>query len=87
MVTPTDSGKVRFYHMILTQTIIGNTLTGGYLAADSVYIGPNDNLEDNSFRKRLSFGVHLTIINMKRLKLKIDRLVQILHTKDTLNSL
>ena len=53
---PTDSGKVRFYHMILTQTIIGNTLTGGYLAADSVYIGPNDNLEDNSFRKRLSFG-------------------------------
>ena len=52
----TQNGKVRFYNMVLTQTIIGNTLTGGYLAADSVYIGPNDNLEDNSFRKRLSFG-------------------------------
>ena len=50
------SGKVRFYHMVLTQTVIGNTLTGGYLAADSVFIGPNDNLENNSFRKRLSFG-------------------------------
>ena len=50
------SGRVRFYHMVLTQTVIGNTLTGGYLAADSVFIGPNDNLENNSFRKRLSFG-------------------------------
>ena len=50
------SGRVRFYHMVLTQTVIGNTLTGGYLAADSIYIGPNDNLADNSFRKRLSFG-------------------------------
>src|SRR6056300_1022440 len=50
------SGKVRFYHMILTQVIIGNTLTGGYLAADSIFIGPNDNLENNSFRKKLSFG-------------------------------
>ena len=53
---PSDSGIVRFYNMILTQTIIGNTLTGGYLAADSVYIGPNDNSADNSFTKRLSFG-------------------------------
>jgi len=50
------SGKVRFYNMVLTQVIKGNTLNGGYIAADALYIGPNDNLADNSFRKRISFG-------------------------------
>ena len=50
------SGKVRFYNMVLSQVIKGNTVNGGYIAADALYIGPNDNLEDNSFRKRISFG-------------------------------
>lgn len=49
-------GKVRFYHLILSQVILGNTVIGGHIAADSVYIGPNNDLEDNSFTKRISFG-------------------------------
>jgi len=54
--TSSTGGKVRFYHLILSQVILGNTVIGGHIAADSVYIGPNNDLEDNSFRKRLSFG-------------------------------
>ena len=54
--TSSTGGKVRFYHLILSQVILGNTVIGGYIAADSIYIGPNNDLENNSFRKRISFG-------------------------------
>jgi hypothetical protein len=54
--TSSTGGKVRFYHLILSQVILGNTVIGGHIAADSIYIGPNNDLEDNSFRKRISFG-------------------------------
>jgi hypothetical protein len=54
--TSSTGGKVRFYHLILSQVILGNTVIGGYVATDSIYIGPNNDLENNSFRKRISFG-------------------------------
>lgn len=49
-----------FYDYLLTQSILGNNLVSGYLAADELFIGANDN--DNgasqkfSKTKRISFG-------------------------------
>ena len=44
------------FYFKLTQTIDGNTLTGGYLAADTLVIGPNDGTTDNSYPKKIAFG-------------------------------
>ena len=44
------------FYFKLTQTIDGNTLTGGYLAADTLVIGPNDGTTNNSYPKKIAFG-------------------------------
>jgi hypothetical protein len=50
------TGLIPSFYFKLTQTIDGNTLSGGYLAADTIVIGPNDGTTDNSYPKKLSFG-------------------------------
>ena len=50
------SGLIPSFYFKLTQTIDGNTLSGGYLAADTIVIGPNDGTTNNSYPKKLSFG-------------------------------
>ena len=50
------SGLIPSFYFKLTQTIDGNTLSGGYLAADTIVVGPNDGTTDNTYPKKLSFG-------------------------------
>ena len=51
-----NKGRVRFYDFPLTQIIEGNTLASGYIAADSLRIGSNDNAVNDNVPKRISFG-------------------------------
>ena len=51
-----NKGKIRFYDFPLTQIIEGNTLASGYIAADSLRIGSNDNAVNDNVPKRISFG-------------------------------
>jgi len=51
-----NKGRIRFYDFPLTQIIEGNTLTSGYIAADSLRIGSNDNAVNDNVPKRISFG-------------------------------
>lgn len=52
----THRGTIKFYNAVLSGILTGNNLVSGYLAADSIYIGPNDNTLNNDTRKRLTFG-------------------------------
>ena len=51
---------VNSYDYLLTQSILGNTLVSGYLAADELYVGANNNnnTENGKYSKtkRISFG-------------------------------
>jgi len=51
-----DGSVIPSFYFKLTQTIDGNTLSGGYLAADTIVIGPNDGTTNNSYPKKLAFG-------------------------------
>jgi len=51
-----NSGQVQFYDYLLTNTLAGNTLIGGYMAADEIFLGPSDNSLTNAYDKRISFG-------------------------------
>src|SRR6056300_251847 len=51
-----NKGRIRFYDFPLTQIIQGNTLSSGYIAADSLRIGSNDNAVNDNVPKRISFG-------------------------------
>ena len=51
-----DSGRVQFYDYLLTNTLAGNTLIGGYMAADEIFLGPSDNSLTNAYDKKISFG-------------------------------
>ena len=51
-----NRGRIRFYDFPLTQIIEGNTLASGYIAADSLRIGSNDNAVNDNVPKRISFG-------------------------------
>lgn len=53
---PYGTGEVRFYDFLLTNTLIGNTLIGGYMAAEQIFLGPCDNSISNDYDKRISFG-------------------------------
>jgi hypothetical protein len=55
-VSGVNGGIIPSFYFKLTQTIDGNTLTGGYLAADTLVIGPNDGTTNNSYPKKLAFG-------------------------------
>jgi hypothetical protein len=48
--------KVRIWDFKLTQTLQGNTLVGGYVAADNVYVGANDGASVNNASKKIFFG-------------------------------
>ncbi len=55
----TVTGKVYTHSVILTQSIKGNTIIGGYLSADTVYVGTNDGSTDTSnvsTGKKIQFG-------------------------------
>ena len=49
-------GRVQFYYFTLTSSFNGNTLFEGYVVAQELKIGTNDNATDNEKPKRLSFG-------------------------------
>jgi len=51
-----NKGRIRFYDFPLSQIIEGNTLSSGYIAADSLRIGSNDNAVNDNIPKRISFG-------------------------------
>jgi len=51
-----NNGQVQFYNYLLTNTLAGNTLIGGYMAADEIFLGPSDNSLTNSYDKKISFG-------------------------------
>lgn len=53
---PYGTGEVRFYDFLLTNTLIGNTLIGGYMAAEQIFLGPSDNSISNDYNKKISFG-------------------------------
>ena len=55
-VSAVNGSFIPSFYFKLTQTIDGNTLTGGYLAADTLVIGPNDGTTNNSYPKKISFG-------------------------------
>ena len=60
-VVPRSIGPATsFFDYLLTQTILGNNLVRGYLAADELYVGANDNDNNPSQKfsttKRISFG-------------------------------
>jgi hypothetical protein len=55
-VSGVNGGIIPSFYFKLTQTIDGNTLSGGYLAADTLVIGPNDGTTNNSYPKKLAFG-------------------------------
>jgi hypothetical protein len=51
-----NNGQVQFYNYLLTNTLAGNTLIGGYMAADEIFLGPSDNSLTNTYDKKISFG-------------------------------
>ena len=51
-----NNGQVQFYNYLLTNTLAGNTLIGGYMAADEIFLGPSDNSLTNAYDKKISFG-------------------------------
>jgi hypothetical protein len=55
-VSAVNGSFIPSFYFKLTQTIDGNTLTGGYLAADTLVIGPNDGTTNNSYPKKIAFG-------------------------------
>ena len=55
----TVNGKVYTHSVILTQSIKGNTIIGGYLSADTLFVGTNDGSTDTSnvsTGKKIQFG-------------------------------
>ena len=51
-----QDGRITVFNLPLTQTINGNTLTKGYLAANSLYVGSNDSATNNENSKTIYFG-------------------------------
>ena len=51
-----EISNIKVFNFPLTQTINGNTLTKGYLAANSVYVGSNDSATDSENPKTIYFG-------------------------------
>ena len=47
---------VSVYKFLLTQTLKGNTLVGGYVAADNIFVGANDGAGTNKGSKKIYFG-------------------------------
>lgn len=47
---------VSVYKFLLTQTLKGNTLIGGYVAADNIFVGANDGAGTNKGSKKIYFG-------------------------------
>ena len=47
---------VSVYKFLLTQTLKGNTLVGGYVAADNIFVGANDGASSNKGSKKIYFG-------------------------------
>jgi hypothetical protein len=55
----TVTGKIFTHSVVLTQSIKGNTIIGGYLSADTLYVGTNDGSTDTSnvtTGKKIQFG-------------------------------
>ena len=48
--------KSNFYFYKLTGGYDGNSLVGGYCAADAFLVGPNDGSTENTFKKQIRFG-------------------------------
>jgi len=51
-----QDGRITVFNLPLTQTINGNTLTKGYLAANSIFVGSNDSATNNENSKSIYFG-------------------------------
>ena len=52
----TSNGTASFYFYKLTGGYDGNSLVGGYCAADTFLVGPNDGSTENTFKKQIKFG-------------------------------
>ena len=52
----TTNGTATFYFYKLTGGYDGNSLVGGYCAADAFLVGPNDGSTENTFKKQIKFG-------------------------------
>jgi len=55
----TVTGNIYTHSLTLTQSIKGNTIVGGYLSADTLYVGTNDGSTDTSnvsTGKKIQFG-------------------------------
>ena len=52
----TSTGRITFYFYKLTGGFDGNSLVGGYCAADAFLVGPNDGSTENTFKKQIKFG-------------------------------
>ena len=50
------TGRITFYFYKLTGGFDGNSLVGGYCAADTFLVGPNDGSTENTFKKQIKFG-------------------------------
>ena len=51
-----STSKTSFYFYKLTGGFDGNSLVGGYCAADTFLVGPNDGSTQNTFKKQIKFG-------------------------------
>ena len=51
-----STSKTSFYFYKLTGGFDGNSLVGGYCAADAFLVGPNDGSTQNTFKKQIKFG-------------------------------
>jgi len=51
-----STGRITFYFYKLTGGFDGNSLVGGYCAADTFLVGPNDGSTQNTFKKQIKFG-------------------------------
>lgn len=51
-----DNRTTSFYFYKLTAGFDGNSLVGGYCAADTFLVGPNDGSTQNTFKKQIKFG-------------------------------
>ena len=51
-----STGQITFYFYKLTGGFDGNSLVGGYCAADTFLVGPNDGSTQNTFKKQIKFG-------------------------------